>query len=1353
MSTPALQMMARHLTIPFARGASTLILTLGAGSDATSAQIASYDFLEYSALFNAQPKPRYILIALQDVLQATQVTIDYQGTSASGSTVIAVPEGTLAGASFALDLNGHEEPDIRLQRVHMVPAPPPGQQVFNLWSIQALLGNLAKLFWVIGWEKDNIRRNLEIIQTQRHLPKEVRYSLDLLGYDLGIPRFPPQPYSFDAATIALYHLNDLPASGQTEVIQVEDSTVHYTQVSHPGQNTSGLAKSGAVGRFGTAFTFASTNAEIQIPDHPDFNLGAQGNFTLECFVKPDPATPDGEVLTKHPNPVANTKSAGWALSVGNFQRGLPFNVRFLLSDGVIQQPILLFADISLSSDHFYHLAGIIDRGTNEARLYVDGNLVSKQSISALGALTNTEPLRIGRSPVAAYQGVIDEVRISRVARTSFHPVLGEDDEVYRRRLELFGHWTLPTVSNLQKMLNDAVSNIEGGINGDPQPIILNETNAAMAGSTVEFTVQPNTVAAGLCIDTQGERNVQEADVNGTAVAELTFDPVYLIVHNDPRVIYAPSPARVLTRGELPPDASKMQLVTTQPLNQLLNLLGTSGKLLTILSAFDPRADDLRAVGRGLLLAPTTIALSLDKLAAQAHRAGFSFVCNRNDLRAVYVSTGPGDYLEIIVNPGGTAQNANGFTLHVGETLNLGIQPSLPSDTLYRWITLPSNQGTFAPASDRASVTFTAGATGLLNLKVDAIRRQSVASGTIAFRVGPTDLADGASIGDDGTQNVGENIAGTPGDSFFHPAYLLTHNDARVAYGNDVNTRRMQPSVAQRLDQLLSLLPASTAGSQLQIVQAYTPGASDLSQVGRALTIQHPTVPPGSLGVMAYAAGFTYVRRQNNQILLRHRADDLVSIQRVTGGQPTPITGPQEIMERQSISLAARPRATPHGIAVGPNFIYVSNSGTDTVSEIDPTTGLVRRAMKVGWGPGAVVLSPDGTRLYTADSLGSTVTALDVASGNIVKIIPARPNPVALAHNPTTQRLYVACQSDNSLLEIDTGALSVLNTPLAVGASPTGLALTPDGKAIWVALNGANQINIVGTTSPIASIGNVALTKAPLKIAISPDGTRAYVTQPLDGSVAILNITNRTVVMTASIGAVGTSNPNAIAVAPDNSAIYVTDATIKNEHLLLLKPVDGSIIATIRVQQEPLDVAGAVMSIDVNTAKQQYVMVVSRGGDVVSVIDPLKTLVANTWRIGSGLGEALSWILRMPPITRAHLSSSSAPVVNLTGDSAGPGLVRAVYAQRNDPNNTAPYTFDVRLKPALEGSSTTIIRKEQYDLIMNILNAFHPIGVEVTTRIIRDRVIEVKGQLRNAFPDYTYPNFRVRGPLPQRTRKD
>lgn len=81
----------------------------------------------------------------------------------------------------------------------------------------------------------------------------------------------------------------------------------------------------------------------------------------------------------------------------------------------------------------------------------------------------------------------------------------------------------------------------------------------------------------------------------------------------------------------------------------------------------------------------------------------------------------------------------------------------------------------------------------------------------------------------------------------------------------------------------------------------------------------------------------------------------------------------------------------------------------------------------------------------------------------------------------------------------------------------------------------------------------------------------------------------------------------------------------------------------------------------------------------------------------------------------------------------------------------PYTFQVRLRPELD-TATTVITKDQHDLIMNILNVLHPVGVEVNTAAIRAHVVELQGDLSQANPDYTYPRFRVRGPLPPRARR-
>jgi hypothetical protein len=49
--------------------------------------------------------------------------------------------------------------------------------------------------------------------------------------------------------------------------------------------------------------------------------------------------------------------------------------------------------------------------------------------------------------------------------------------------------------------------------------------------------------------------------------------------------------------------------------------------------------------------------------------------------------------------------------------------------------------------------------------------------------------------------------------------------------------------------------------------------------------------------------------------------------------------------------------------------------------------------------------------------------------------------------------------------------------------------------------------------------------------------------------------------------------------------------------------------------------------------------------------------------------------------------------------------------------------------------------------MNVLNHLCPVGVEVDTRAVRDRVVELRAGLSEALPPYTYPDFRARGPRP------
>jgi hypothetical protein len=239
------------------------------------------------------------------------------------------------------------------------------------------------------------------------------------------------------------------------------------------------------------------------------------------------------------------------------------------------------------------------------------------------------------------------------------------------------------------------------------------------------------------------------------------------------------------------------------------------------------------------------------------------------------------------------------------------------------------------------------------------------------------------------------------------------------------------------------------------------------------------------------------------------------------------------------------------------------------------------------------------------------------------------------------------------------------------------------------------------------------------------------------------VATRAVTATLDVG----TQPLAVAVSADGTVLYIADGEPRNERILLRK-ADGTEQAAPNVVRVP----GRPVGLATDGARVYAACIDS---DLVSSVTgvpagaPQVGLTA-TFRLGSGLGETLSWSLHTRSGAQARLSGRSTPSLSMTADRAGPVTVRALYRM---PGRGAPYTFAVRLKPALSADPNITIRKDQYDLLMNALNALHPIGIEVDTLAIRQRVVEVRDQLLNAFPDYTYPNFRVRAVSPRRPPKE
>jgi hypothetical protein len=931
--------MGRRLTTPFERGADTLALTLRDVAPA-AATVDSYDFSDHAARFGSTPQPRYILSSVRDVPVDTVVTIIWIDSVKATSAKVSVPAGTRAGASFPIPVP--VDPSVRLVQLTVAPA---SGSLADAWTVTALLGNMALLLWVVGAERDVLRGQAVRTMAQRHLPAAEGLSLDLIGADLGVPRFPPLPYSFDAGTVALYHLDD---TARTAPAVADATAGHPGRAGHPG-TASGPVALGAAGRYGKAFGFVPI-AVVTVATSPDFDLPVGSSLTVECFVRPDPAATDGAILARHTNPGGS--GAGWFLEVGTFGQGLPFNVRFTLTDGT-SPAVVLFAGASLPTDTFTHVAAVVDAAARQATLFIDGIARTSGATNALGAVVSTAPLRIGAAS-GGFRGVLDEVRISSVARTSFAPTLGEADDHYRRRLTLVRRWTLPTPANLTAILNE----LTGPIGSQAGALIVNDANTQLVRGTRLVRVRPVSLRPGESIDANGRRRARESDVVGTASDESTFDPAFLFRYAASTVDFSPAPSRALAPGEAAPDPHLIQVGLAARLDRLSALAGAEtnppGRLL-VASAFDPRATDLRATGRAVMLGHSTVAPG--RLAALAQRAGFDFVRFRGGAGAaapVYAATVAEEYFLIDLTP-----PANGpVDIPSGGVAALTLRPSPPTDAFVQWHTVPSGPGAgtvvpdTGPSTPQRTATLTATAPGQLTVRAELTRGRHTVSATRVLRVGlpVTGLPAGAAISADGTPNTPVSSVDVPG-SFFDPTFLVRHNDSRVNYGTVENNHLMQPAVAELLDALLAELDRGGVTGQLSVTGAFNPNLDLAAQEGRELTLRHSTLTADLLAIRAFAVGFGHLRHDNADLVLRQAPGQLVVVRGRAGSEAN---GVITLDEGSTVDLTVTPLpASLTGPRVTPAVLGWASGTFDEAaialgSTTKPATTLTATAAGMAW---------------------------------------------------------------------------------------------------------------------------------------------------------------------------------------------------------------------------------------------------------------------------------------------------------------------------------------------------------------------------------------------------------------------
>ena len=288
------------------------------------------------------------------------------------------------------------------------------------------------------------------------------------------------------------------------------------------------------------------------------------------------------------------------------------------------------------------------------------------------------------------------------------------------------------------------------------------------------------------------------------------------------------------------------------------------------------------------------------------------------------------------------------------------------------------------------------------------------------------------------------------------------------------------------------------------------------------------------------------------------------------------------------------------------LIYVPNSQSDSVDEIDPRTYRIVRHFSVGQLPQHVTPSYDLKTLYVLNDLGNSLTPINPVNG-----VPGRPIPVDDPYNmyftpdgryaivvaerlarldfrfPHSFRLHhslnvpcrgvdhmdfsadgryliATCEFSGQLLKVDVKREKVVGLiTMPHGAIPQDVKLAPNGKIFYVADMGRGGIWKV-TGSPFRILGFIRTGAGAHGLYVSRDARLLYITNRAEGSISVLAL--RTGTLVAKWRIPGGGSPDMGNVSVNGRVLWLAGRW--NDVVYAISTRTGKLLAKIPVGVSP-----------------------------------------------------------------------------------------------------------------------------------------------------------------------------------------
>jgi virginiamycin B lyase len=124
------------------------------------------------------------------------------------------------------------------------------------------------------------------------------------------------------------------------------------------------------------------------------------------------------------------------------------------------------------------------------------------------------------------------------------------------------------------------------------------------------------------------------------------------------------------------------------------------------------------------------------------------------------------------------------------------------------------------------------------------------------------------------------------------------------------------------------------------------------------------------------------------------------------------TSPHLVSQRPVATIKVG--AGPEAVATGSRAVWVLNTGSETLSRIDPASNRVVATIKVGYAPIGVTVDTDA--VWVTDPGSHTVARINPANNQVVAIFKSEYNPTGIAAD--TDAVWVADPISHTLSRID-----------------------------------------------------------------------------------------------------------------------------------------------------------------------------------------------------------------------------------------------------------------------------------------------------------------------------------------------